>query len=83
MLCRLVVQSVQQASSRASRLANSWRSHAVHSCPQTARYLAQGGCQYHVSHVFIWNLVRQRGEKGQDGSATSPRRKLLFALTVR
>ncbi|PRW39302.1 Palmitoyl-monogalactosyldiacylglycerol delta-7 chloroplastic [Chlorella sorokiniana] len=22
----------------------------------TAHYLAQGGCQYHVSHVYVWNL---------------------------
>ena len=24
--------------------------------PQTAAYLARGGCQYHVSHVYVWNL---------------------------
>lgn len=29
---------------------------AACSPPQTAAYLAQGGCQYHVSHVYVWNL---------------------------
>ena len=45
---------------------------------QLASYLARGGCQYHVSHVFIWNLpcwdvqARCRGVEGTQGSTAPP-----------
>lgn len=45
------------------------RDYARHFYNQTAAYLAQGGCNYTVAHVYVWNLPSwdvQVGE-GQSG----------------
>lgn len=49
--------------------------------PQTARYLARGGCEYRVTHVYVWNLEswdvqasRPRGCGVNRGRAAPPLR---------